>query len=284
MSPHRRHLLQSSILSLGFSHSRLWLYRAIIAGLMLLSLALMLTDYHRPELAHRLRSSITSVFMPVVNVISNPVQSMEAARQWLGDVTSLYAQNSRLRQDNATLTQWQAIAQELQQENLALRRLLRISFAHDMKFRSARVITGTGGAYSGSLMINSGSNQGIGKYQAVVSDAGMVGTIMEVSENRARLLLVTDINARTPVVLEHTRDRAILAGMNNNSMQLLYLQDGSEIQPGDRLVTSGDGDALPPGLPVGVVSAIEDDGSITVRPLVAAGRLDYVRVIDYSEK
>lgn len=280
MPPHHRQLFQASALSLGLPRSRTWAYRAVIAGLLLLSLTLLAAGQRQPQFTDTLRATITAALLPLVEVVSQPAESMNAALQWTGETVNLYSENAQLRQANARLTQWQAIALELQYENQALRRLLQASFAQDMKFRTARVVTGGAGTFAHSLLINIGEDQGVRKHQAVINAAGLVGSVIEADGERARVLLVTDINARTPVLLERTRDRAILAGQNSGEMSLMYLEDPAQVQPGDRLVTSGDGHTLPPGLPVGEVTDRRGD-QVSVRPLVSASRLDYVRVVEY---
>ena len=50
---------------------------------------------------------------------------------------------------------------------------------------------------------------------------------------------------------------------------------------GQRVVTSGRGGVLPPGLAVGRISAI-DDRKVAVAPVVDWDRLEYVRLLEYS--
>jgi rod shape-determining protein MreC len=110
---------------------------------------------------------------------------------------------------------------------------------------------------------------------------GLAGRIAEVGRRSARVLLLTDINSRVPVLVERTRDRAILAGDNSNHPQLLYLKPRAELRVGDRVVTSGDGGVFPAGLPVGVVDSIED-GVVGIAPFVDWDRMEYLRIVDYA--
>jgi rod shape-determining protein MreC len=95
------------------------------------------------------------------------------------------------------------------------------------------------------------------------------------------VLLLTDLNSRIPVVFERTRDAAVLTGDNTDLLRLLYVTEGMQIEPGDRLVTSGEGGMLPPGLPVGQVIALKD-GVWQVQPLVDPDRVEHVRILDYA--
>jgi len=85
------------------------------------------------------------------------------------------------------------------------------------------------------------------------------------------------------VLIESSRERAILAGDNSEQPRLLYLPARSQIRVGDRITTSGHGGIFPPGVPVGVVSST-DDGIVRVEPYAELSRLDFVRIVDYGLK
>ena len=51
--------------------------------------------------------------------------------------------------------------------------------------------------------------------------------------------------------------------------------------PGDKVVTSGDAEAFPPGLPIGQVARV-DDGVVEVEPFVGRDKLQHVRVVDFG--
>ncbi|MFQ5958820.1 MAG: rod shape-determining protein MreC, partial [Alphaproteobacteria bacterium] len=95
------------------------------------------------------------------------------------------------------------------------------------------------------------------------------------------ILLLTDLNARIPVVIESTRVPAILAGDNTDRPRLTFLPVNARVSPGDRIVTSGQGGMLPPGLPVGLVAVVEDNIAL-VQLFVDWHTLEYVRVLDYT--
>src|SRR3546814_13615807 len=76
----------------------------------------------------------------------------------------------------------------------------------------------------------------------------------------ARILLINDLNSRIPVLVEPSRERAVLAGDNSSRPRLVYLDVSAEIGTGDRVVTSGQGGVVPPGIPVGIGSTIGESG------------------------
>ena len=88
-------------------------------------------------------------------------------------------------------------------------------------------------------------------------------------------------NYLVPVVVEQSRERAVLAGDNTARPRLLYLSPDARLSPGDRVATSGHGGALPPGLPIGVVAEVGERG-VLIQPYADWARLDYVRLLDYG--
>ncbi len=162
-----------------------------------------------------------------------------------------------------------------------LRDLLKLVPESAVSFVSARVIASSGGAYLRNLMIDAGSESGIARGQAAVAGEGLVGRVYEVGSRAARILLITDLNSRVPVVVERSRQRAILAGDNSQRPSLWYLDPAAPVRIGDRIITSGEGGVFPSGLPVGVVAAV-DAGSPRVQPYVRLSQVEYVRIVDYG--
>ena len=211
---------------------------------------------------------------------------LDAVHDMVGEGKTLLAlreENARLRAGRDRLLQWQAIARKLETENKALRELLAFVPAPGTKHISARVIGDSGGAFARTMILNAGSRDGVRKGQAVITGAGLVGRVQEVGLRSSRLLLLADLNSRVPVVIESSRVRGVVAGTNGETLRLVHLPPDVVAAPGDRIVTSGHGGALPPGLPVGIVSVV-GEGGIEVEPFVDPARLEIVQVLDYGPR
>ena len=146
---------------------------------------------------------------------------------------------------------------------------------------TGRVIANSGGAFLRNVLIDVGDRQGVERGQAALGGEGVAGRVTEVGSRASRVLLLTDLNSRIPVVLEDTRERAVLAGDNTSRPRLLYLPEKSAVQVGDRVVTAGSGGVFPPGLPVGAVSSI-DGGVVRVEPEAELYHLEFVRIVDFG--
>jgi rod shape-determining protein MreC len=216
-----------------------------------------------------------------MDVVSQPVSSVRNFVDRMEGLAALQAENSRLRAENARLQGWEAAARRMEQENAALKAFFNLKTREEAEFISARVVADSGSAFVRSRLVNAGLRDGIVAGQAVMTGEGLAGRIVQVGELSARVLLVTDLNSRIPVMVEKTRVAAILAGDNSPRPRLMLLPAGAEVAVGARIVTSGHASAFPPGLPVGAVAA-DDDGVLRVEPFADLARMEYVRVVDYN--
>lgn len=255
--------------------------RLAVLFMIAVSITLLTVSKTNNDYVRYLRAGVTDILIPVVGAVSAPVDAFYDGMHWLRDMANLRDENMRLRHENMKLMQWQSVATELENENEKLRGLLQFAPANKEAYTSARVAVDGSGPYVKSVLVNAGSSMNVQNDLAVINENGLVGRVVEVNPKSSRVLLLTDINSRVPVMTETSRERAIAAGDNTDMLGLRYLPEDSKIQVGERIVTTSDGGVLPPGLPVGVVSSIEG-GVVKVRPLVDWYRLEYVSIVDFS--
>ncbi|WP_316979027.1 rod shape-determining protein MreC [Shumkonia mesophila] len=257
------------------------LQRFAYLGLVVAAFGLMMLGKADVVVVERFRAQITDTVAPLLDAVSRPVATVNDVVAEAREMINLRAENTQLRKERDRLLQWEAAGRRLEAENVALQRLLNFIPHEARGFISARVIADTGGAFAHSLVLNAGADDEVRRGQAVVSGDGLVGRVVGVGARSSRILLLTDLNSRIPVVTEQSRVRAVLAGNNTSQPVLGHLPPNDTVTVGERVVTSGHGGVFPPGLPVGVIVSVGDSGAV-VQPLVATDRLEYVRVIDYG--
>ena len=256
--------------------------RFALGFLLLAAFGLMFLGKSDTHFVERMRTAVTDVATPILEAMAQPVAAVNRTIAYLGELAALREENARLREENQRLRSWHAAALRLDAENKSLREILNYRGPDRNTFVSARVVADGHGPFVKSMLVNIGSRDGIEKGQAAVTQLGLVGRVTELGERSARILMITDLNSRIPVLVEENRARAILAGDNSERPQLVFLPQGTKLRPGQRIVTSGHGGALPHGIPVGVVSSVDDNGSVRVRPFVDWERLEYTQIIDYE--
>jgi len=258
-----------------------WMQRFAFALLVSASIGILLLGRVDSQFVERLRTGVTDGMAPILQAMSQPTATAAAIVGDIRAMADLYGENERLRGTNERLLQWQAVARGLEQENLAFRDLLNLVDDPRPAFITARVIGDAGGAFVRTVLLNAGTDDGVRVGQAAVNAEGLVGRVVEAGRRSARILLLTDLNSRVPVVLELTRVPAILAGDNSDNPRLAFTPVNALFEPGERLVTSGHGGMLPPGLPVGEVVSTAS-GVARIRPYVNFSALEYLRVLDFT--
>jgi rod shape-determining protein MreC len=229
-----------------------------------------------------IRTNVADAVAPVLGTVTQPLQSMVLFVRDVSGLAELQAQNMKLEAENARLREWYQTALQLEAENKSLRDLLHVKVEPENRFITARILADAGTTFVKSLLVEAGTPDGAAKGQAVLSGEGLIGRIVESGRSVSRVLLVTDINSRVPVLVEDTRQHAILAGQNTTSPILLHLPPDSEIKNGSRIITSGHGGIFPHGVPVGRVN-IGEDGVYKVKLFADFDRLLHVRIVDRNE-
>jgi rod shape-determining protein MreC len=256
------------------------LYRLSLIFFILASLGLLILAKMEDAKTRTVSGYIIDAAVPVMDIFSRPIDFMFRIGDSFEELTTIRSQNTLLREENTRLREKLMYSLQIESENAHLQRLLNFVGKPNPQYIAARVVGDTSGPFLQSAIINAGSNDGVRKGQAVVNEKGLVGRIIEAGARSSRLLLVTDINSRIPIVTSRSRERAVLAGNNEGMPELLYLPDDTRIEIGEVVLTSGDGDVFPIDQPIGVVESREKD-NVTVRPFVEWNRLEYVSVVDY---
>lgn len=232
-----------------------------------------------PRLSGYVRATSYDLFMPVISAINEPVYKLAYSIKTLTGLASLEAENQRLRDENIRLRSWYSQATKLQTENQSLRELLNVVPDPNHRYITARILSDAGSNFAKTLMVKAGKKQSVAKGQAVVSDKGLIGRVIETSHQTSRVLLVTDMNSRVPVYIEGVNQHAVMAGRNDATPALVYLPAGIQLKPGQVITTSGYGGVFPPGLPVGIVAADQNKAPV-VRLYSDFNALLYVRIVN----
>ena len=254
--------------------------RLLVVALFLISLFFILLSKVDSVVIEAANKAALEVSGPVMQVVEYPSRIIHRIYTFFYDISHIYIENRALREENKQLIMLQNKLRALEVENQLLSRLLNYVPPADAEFVSAKIIAESGDNFTHILLVYIGDEQ-VKKGQIVMGEESVIGRIDEVSGHYARVILITDINSKIPVVVERTRARAILSGDNTMLPQLIFLRSSADVQEGDIVVTSGVGGMFPAGLPIGFVNSVQN-GEITVETLADISRIEYVRIVDYG--
>ncbi|MFQ5696015.1 MAG: rod shape-determining protein MreC, partial [Terriglobia bacterium] len=207
----------------------------------------------------------------------------------LEDYLALYdvqQENKRLQAEleETRLRLYQAEAQAGEAEQLAS--LLDLKQAHaPAPLLAARVINASFASTSRTVLIDRGHDDGLRPNMVALTPEGVVGKVVNVFPGTARVLLVTDSRSGVGVELAASGLKGVLKGNGGSLCRLEYIPAEEFVPEGASLVTSGQDQLFPRGLPVGRVVSVEAGGgdrfflSIEVEPSAPLARLSHLLVL-----
>ncbi|CAN5439943.1 hypothetical protein BH10PSE5_BH10PSE5_07910 [soil metagenome] len=236
------------------------------------------------------QSEAYGVTRQVGDAVAAPVSgALAAPGRWTGlgmenirDYLFAVSENRKLKAELKEARQWRDVAIALRDTNDRYKSLLGLKTEPPIPMVAARTVTDSRGPFANTRLANAGMEKNIQPGNPVMSESGLVGRVIGVTRGASRILLLTDIASRTPVMIDRTNARAILTGDGGPNPKLDYLRGKAPVKQGDRVLTSGDGGVLPRGLPVGV--AVKGlDGHWRVILASDAAPIDFVRILLFQD-
>jgi rod shape-determining protein MreC len=225
-----------------------------------LSLGLMMADHHEVEYIDAARAQLAVPVYGLQYLVDLPGHIAEEVSSRMRDRELLLADSRHLRQQNLKLQAMLQKFQDLQLENERLRSLLDSTPNVGERVLIAEVLAVEVDPFARKMLINKGTYHGVKKGQPLLDAHGVMGQVIEATHFSSVVMLVTDPDHALPVQIARTGLRTIAVGLGAiNRLALLYLPNNADIQPGDRLITSGIGGQFPPGYPVGEVMEVSLD-------------------------
>jgi len=236
------------------------------------------------------RSEAYGATRGVADQVLTPVgEALSAPGRWTGegvDTIKGYffaiSENRELKLQMKEMQQWRDVALALRNENARYRTLLGLKTDPPIPMVAARVVLDSRGPFAATRLANAGRDKNVKVGNPVMSENGLVGRIVGVSEGASRVLLTTDTASKIPVMIDRTNARAILTGDGGPNPKLDYLRGQDPVKEGDRVMTSGDGGVMPRGLPVG--TAVKGlDGRWRVVLASDKAPIDFVRILLFED-
>jgi rod shape-determining protein MreC len=222
-----------------------------------------------------LQDGVSAALRPVGNFLAGFTQ-----------VSSLKAQLSRLQEENALLQQRERQVADIARENEELRKLLNLQQQRlDLTFVTVRV-SGVGPSnFEHTVFIDRGTSSGVRKDMPVIAGAGLVGRVVSVSANSARVLLLIDPSSAVAARIASNGETGVITGQSGAELRFDLFDAEAAVKVGDQVVTSGyQGGVYPAGVPVGEISRLgKRTGSLSrrvwIRPHVDFTSLDHLLVV-----
>lgn len=253
----------------------------------IVSLALLISDLNLRYL-DAFRQGLSVLAYPLQMAAATPADFVRNASNYFSSLVRLQIENKELKSRQLQGAERLLRLDQLEQENRHLRALLEARERQPVKSVVAEIMYTAKDPFSRKVILDKGDQAGIAAGQAVVDESGVIGQITRVFPMQSELTLLTDKDQAIPVMIVRSGLRAVLFGSGNGLMELRYLAANADVQPGDRVVTSGLDGVFLAGLPVATVAKVERDQAQTfarIPCLPAAGveQFSHVLVLGHRE-
>jgi rod shape-determining protein MreC len=205
------------------------------------------------------RASFNDAMLPLLQTVDEPLRGFGNMGPWWRRHFELAEENRALRLQIAELRAWRDVARSLQERNARYREVLDVQGPAVGRRITAWTVADQSSDFVRSRLIDAGAEDQVQSGYPVVNLYGLVGRTVDVGQRSSRVLMLTDFNSRIAVMADRSNARALLVGDNSDFPRLDYLGRDPDLLPGDRIVTSGDDNVMPRGLPVGE-AVLDRDG------------------------
>lgn len=256
----------------------------LFSALLLVSFVLITLNLRRDRGPLFVESWFSTLFSPIQAVFMSGVHRVaETADHYLFMVDAA-KENDRLKEELDRLLKEK---NQLQETVLRQDRLLRLTGDRPGPQRPSVVATVIGRdatQWSKVVVIDKGTQHAVREKLPVITDAGVLGHIIESGPFTSKVLLITDSRSSVDALFQDSRVQGIVVGAGEKWCQMKYVAKSAEVKVGDRVVSSGLGGIFPKGIPIGWVTEVarSDQGlfqSIRLKPGADIERLEEVMIL-----
>lgn len=271
----------SSVNNYSLKHHYSSIYKKIeLALFIFLSIAFLTISKTNRDFTNKISYFFVDISTPIVNVAAFPFNILIELVIDFEELINAKKQNEILLSQNQEMKQKLIETVNINYENQKLKEVLKFVSSISPTYKMAKITARNKQVFSNQFFIKTIENVEIKDGSAVVANSSMIGRVIDSSKNKARILLLTDSNSKIPVISSKSRMRGILTGDNSNLMHINYLPKNHEIEIGEMIFTSNDGESLPPNLLVGVVKKVNGT-DVFVEIIENIANFDNVAILEY---
>ena len=258
--------------------------RFSLFALAVVSILLIFFDTIDTKPINKIRSFIKDIVYRTAVVANYPTKIFTGSYNLVEDHFSVYKNYNNLKKENEELKSKYSTSEFLELENSQLRKLIDEQTQSKSNLISARVMLEEQSPYLNSFVINIGANKELKNGMAVLDGKNFIGRIVDVNFFSSRILLITDLNSKIPVILEPSGNHAILSGHGDSKPTLEYLSENHKIEQGDKIYTSGKEGIFAPGIPIGESNVLGDLVEVDLYSELSEITFVNINLDDFKEK
>jgi len=227
--------------------------RFSLLSLIFFSIILLILGSFNFKIINYLKVGIKEVVYRSSFIISVPENLLKDGYLTIQNHNNLYKENKKIKSELEILK-----AKDLLNEFIILENQRLKNIVDDYLVKSdtiiAKVLSDKGSPFLKSIIINRGSKHKINLGMVVMDGAYLVGKVVEVNYLSSRVLLLSDLNSKIPVIVEPNEVFSILSGTGKDHGIIQYSKKYDEIKNESVIYTSGAGNLFKAGIPIGKIN------------------------------
>ncbi len=239
----------------------------IVITIVILILLVVFTNSNVNQMSYI--ENICNIFvMPIQNGFTYLKNKLSGNDTFFADMDTLKQENESLKQKNSELEQSLRELEVIKSENETLKEYLNLKEKYqDYTTIPADVINRDISNYSSTIVINVGSDDGIKEDMTVIADSGLVGHVISVTSNTAKVQTIVDTATAVTSTISTTEDTIIVQGTldDKTTLKATFIPTDAVVLEGDSVETSGIGGIYPKGIHIGTIKEVINTSNITDR-------------------
>ena len=254
--------------------------RFSLLSLIFFSIIFLILGSFNFKIINYVKIGITEIVYRSSFIVSVPENLLKDSYITLQNHNKLYKKNEKIKFELEILK-----AKDLSNEFIILENQRLKSIVDDYLVKSdtiiAKVLSDKGSPFLRSIIINKGSKHKINLGMVVMDGAYLVGKVVEVNYLSSRVLLLSDLNSKIPVIVEPNAVFSILSGTGKNHGIIQYSKKYDDIKSESVIYTSGAGNLFKAGIPIGKINENFLNDEKNVEFFSDFSQLRFVKVLSF---
>lgn len=219
--------------------------------------------------------------IPVQNGLTYLKNKIAGNDAFFTNINNLKEENNKLKEENANLQEALRELEVIKSENETLKEYVNLKDKYtDYTTIPGYVINKDISNYSDTIIVNIGTKDGVAVNMPVISENGLVGHVISVTDSTAKVQTIVDTASSISCSLSASRDNIIVRGTldGKSALRATFIPTEATIMQGDTVETSGIGGIYPKGILVGTVTKVVNTKNITDRYAIIDTAVNFSRL------
>jgi len=256
--------------------------RFSLLSLIFFSIILLILGSFNFKIINYVKISIKEIVYRSSFIVSVPENLLKDSYLTIQNHNKLYKENKKIKSELEILKAKDLLNKFIVLENQRLKNIV-----DDYLVKSdtiiAKVLSDKGSPFLRSIIINKGSKHKINLGMVVMDGAYLVGKVVEVNYLSSRVLLLSDLNSKIPVIVEPNAVFSILSGTGKDYGIIQYSKKYEDIKNESVIYTSGAANLFKAGIPVGRMNINNLIDEKKVEFFSDFSQLKFIKVVSFKK-